>query len=147
MSRTAVGVSLFPVTVPCVLRDFEVTAEFSGGVAGGEQAEDFRFVVAEDLLFGAAAGWASEHDTFGLAQGKRFLRAQGYEVALDLCHESEGEAEDLAVDGVVKAIPFLDSIDVDAFLETAAHDGHDVREVSAEARDLRDDNGVSFLHS
>ena len=147
MSRTAVGVSLFPVTVPCVLRDFEVTADFSGGVAGGEHVEDFSFVVAEDLLFGAAAGWTSEHDTFGLAQGKCFLCAEGDEVALDLCNESEGETENLAVDGVVKAIPFLDSIDVDAFLETAAHDGHDVRKVSAEARDLRDDNGVTFLHS
>ena len=95
--------------------------------------EDFGFVVLENLLFGAAACRSSQNDTFRPAKCKSFFSAQRDEIALDFSNKPEGEAEDLAVYRVVKPVSFFYSIDADSFLQTVAHDGHDVCKVSTQA--------------
>ena len=136
----------FPVAIPRIFGHFEPAADRPHRVSGFQHAENFRFVILENLLFGTTSYRSAKHDPFGLAESQRLLGAQGDEVAFNFSNQSEGEAENLAVDGVIESVSFLDSIDVDAFLETTAHYGHDIREVPAEARDFGNNQSIPSFH-
>ena len=65
----------------------------------------------------------------------------------DFRHQSEGEAEHFAVDGIVERIPLFGRVEVDALLQTLAHDGHNVRQRPAQARHLRDNERIAVFHA
>lgn len=108
-----------------------MAADFPDGCAGCQHMENFLFVFYEDAGFGRGAFWAAEDLAFGTAEGEGLFGTERNQVAFNFSDEAECEAEDLAVDGVVEAVPLLGRMDVDSFLQTFAHYGHDVGETSA----------------
>ena len=100
------------------------------------------FVGHEDVAFGCDAFGAAKVDTVGAAGGQGFFGAHGNEVALDLCYQTEGEAEDLAVDAVVELVFLFGGVYIDALLDADAHDFHDVSEGTTKARNLCNYQGI-----
>ena len=111
-----------------------------------QHADDLLLIVDQHLLFRKAALFTAEDHSFRLAQGQGFLGSHGNQIALDFRHQSESEAKDFAVDGIVERIPLLGSIEIDLPGQTLAHDSHDVRQRPAQPRNFRHDQRVSRLH-
>lgn len=79
-----------------------------------------------------AAIAAAELDPLCLAQCQSLFRPHGYQIPLDLRHETESETQDLAVYGIVESVAFFRGIEKDASFQTFPHDGHDLRESPAQ---------------
>ena len=123
-----------------------MSADGADGAAFSLHVADGVDIVDEDIDFVGTPLWAAQRDAVGFTECEGLLGAHGDKIAFDFGNEAEGKAEDLAVDGVVKTVFFLDGVDIDALLQTNAHYGHDVRQVSAQPRHFRHDERVPLLH-
>ena len=131
----------------CVAAHVELPANGRYGFAGGDEDGDLRLVVFKVCHLRTASLPPSQGHPFRPAECEGFLCPQGDELPLDLRHESEGEAEDFAVNGVVEGVAFLYAMEDDAFPYAFLHDDHDVGECPAESRDFGDEESVSALHA
>lgn len=124
-------------------RDAVPGAEVGEGHPVVEQPDDLAAVVDQSSELGAAALAASERDTLLASERQRLAGAHGDEVAFDFGHQSEGEAENLAVDGVVEGVPVLGAVEMHLLFEQPADERHDVCQRAAQAGEFGDDERVA----
>ena len=127
-------------------RDVEGTADMVHCASLPEHGGNLVAVVDQDALLDVAALWPADVYAFGPAQGEGLFGAHGHQVVLYLGHQSECESEDFAIDAVVERVTVFGAVEDDVFFEAPAHDGHDLGEGAAQARNLGDDQRVAAVH-
>lgn len=130
-----------------VPRDVETSAYIGHRTVSFQHADNDAPVLDKHIRLGVAAFLASEYGSFGFSQSESFFRPQRNQVVLYLRYKPEGEAEHLAVDGVVERVAFLGRVQVNALFQTLAHDGHDVGQCPAQPRHFRHDQRVTAFHA
>lgn len=129
-----------------VARDPVFFAHFVDGRPFFKLLDDDATVLLQYLHLRTAALAPSEFHPLRLAQSQCFTRTHGNEIALNLRHQTEGETQNLAVDGVVELMSLLDAVKTDVLPQTPSHDFHDVGERAAQPRNLGDDERVTLFH-
>jgi hypothetical protein len=88
---------------------------------------------------------ASQRHPLLLACGKRFRRPLGYQIPLNFRSHSKGHRDNLTLDTIIELpVPF-DSVDADTLLHGQGKDFHALQHAPAQAGQLADDDGITFL--
>lgn len=119
-----------------------MSANIADGLSPVEHCDNGLPIFNQYVQFGITSVTASQDHPLGTPQRQCLARPHRNKIALNLRDESESEAQHLAVDRIVERIALLGRIKVDSPLQAFAHNRHNVRKRSAQARNLRHDQRI-----
>ena len=128
-----------------VPRKTEMPANIADGLSPVEHCDNGLPIFNQYVQFGITPVTTTQDHPLGTPQRQRLARPHRNKIALDLRDESESKTQHLAVDRIVERIALLGRLKVDSPFQAFAHNRHNVRKRSAQARNLRNDQRSVFL--